>query len=438
MKIIKKLLSCSLFMQLLVIFFITGLTIFIVLAGSFKYIVSHNLKDTIQPHVEYYVKSLISDIGTPPNIERAKEIVDSTPLGIQIYGPGLQWSSFKPLKHQRKLEYISAEQPGVTYAKSDHDFYINVEKNEYKYTFKYSLFDEDTGHNPAGIAVLLAIVLIVLLCYLLIKRLFKPIKWIEEGTIQFSQGNFDHKIRIKNCDELGRLTHEINHMAQEIKKMLESKQQLLLAISHELRTPLTRTKLSLEFIEDGQIKSKISEDIHEIENLINDLLESERLSSDYCSLNLTNEPLEDTINQTINKYFQSHKSRIGFTTKSDSISATIDKLRVQLLLKNLINNALNYSKDKVEIEISTENNINNYQCIITISDSGIGIPPYALEHITEPFYRVDPSRHKDTGGHGLGLYLCELIVKAHKGRLVFESAEGKGTTVKIFLPVMLH
>ena len=437
MKIIKKFLSCSLFMQLLVIFLITGLMIFFVLAGSFKYVVSQNLKESFQPHVEYYVKSLISDIGTPPNIERAKEIVDSTPVGIKIHGPDLQWSSFKPIQRKHNLEYISAGQPGVSYAKSDHDFYINVEKEDYRYTFKYSLFDKHSGHNPAGIAVLLVIILLIFFCYLLIKRLFKPIKWIEEGTIQFSQGNFDHLIKVKNCDELGRLTNEINHMAQEIKKMLESKQQLLLAISHELRTPLTRTKLSLEFIEDSQIKSKISEDIYEIENLINDLLESERLSSDYCSLNLTNESIGSAINQTIDKYFQTQKNRISFASTPELISAPIDKLRVQLLLKNLITNALNYSEDKVEIKISTEIYSNKPECIITISDSGIGIPQDAIEHITEPFYRVDPSRHKDTGGHGLGLFLCQLIVKAHKGRIVFESVEGKGTNVRICLPISL-
>ena len=435
MKVVKKLLSCSLFMQLLVIFLITGLMIFLVLAGSFKYVVSQHLKESFQPHVEYYVKSLISDIGSPPSINRAQAIVDSTPVGIKISGTDIEWSSFVPLSHTNKLEYIPAEQPGVSYAKSDHDFYINVEKNGYKYTFRYSLLDKKAGHSPAGIAVILAIILIIFFCYLLIKRIFKPIKWIEEGTIQYSQGNFDHKISIKNCDELGRLTNEINHMATEIKKMLESKQQLLLAISHELRTPLTRTKLSLEFIEEEQIKSKISEDIDEIESLINDLLESERLSSDYCSLNLAEESIGAIIDQTINKYFQKQNSRISLITNSEPVFATIDKFRIQLLLKNIISNALLYSEDIVEIAISTENGLEKSHCNITITDKGIGIPPSAIEQITEPFFRVDPSRHKNTGGHGLGLYLCKLITKAHKGELAFNSVKGKGTRVKIFLPL---
>lgn len=435
MRTIKKLFSCSLFLQLLIIFLVTGILIFFILAGSFRYVVSQNIKESFQPHVEYYIKSIISDIGTPPNIDRAKEIVDSTPVEIQITGPETKWSSFEAATNTQKLKYIAAGKPGVSYARDNHDFFIRVKIKGYEYIFHYNFFNKSTEHNPAGIAVLLIIISIILICYLLVQRILKPIKWIEEGTVKFSQGDFDHEIEIKNCDELGRLTHEINHMAQEIKKMLESKQQMLLAISHELRTPLTRTKLSLEFIEEQGIKSKISEDIIEIEGLISDLLESERLSSNYCSLNLTQESIDTTISQTIEKYFFRQSNRISFTTSSTPLSVSIDKLRIQLLLKNIINNALIYSENNIEISINPHTDSINQQLSISITDSGIGIPKEAIKHLTEPFYRIDPSRQKDTGGHGLGLYLCELIVKAHKGKMIFDSIEGKGTTVTILLPV---
>lgn len=435
MKAIRRIFSCSLFLQLLIIFLVTGLLIFAILAGSFKHVVSRNIKESVQPHVEYYVRSLILDIGTPPNIDRAKEIVNSTPVEIQITGPETRWSSFETAANIPKLKYIAAEHHGVSYARYEHDFYIKVDIHNYQYIFKYNFFNKSTEHNPIGIAILLIIISIILICYLFIKRIFKPIKWIEEGTVKFSQGNFDHEIEVQDCNELGRLTYGVNHMAQEIKKMLESKQQLLLAISHELRTPLTRTKLSLEFIEEQDIKSKISEDIAEIEELINDLLESERLSSDYCSLNLSQESIDITISETIDKYFLSKKNRISYTKNSTPPSISIDKLRIQLLLKNIINNALIYSDNNIEISINQDTDKTNQQLSISITDSGIGIPKGAIKHLTEPFYRIDPSRQKDTGGHGLGLYLCELIVKAHKGVMIFDSSEGKGTTVTIYLPI---
>ncbi len=437
MKSLKNIIRYSLFMQLLIIFLITGFLIFSVLAVSFKYVVSQNIKESFQPHVAYYVKSIISDIGVPPNITRAKEIVKEIPVEIKITGAGLDWQSFQiSYDLNRQLKYISTDHPGVSFARKKHDVFIRVDSGEYHYLFKYDFMGEQTKHNFEGLMVLLVIILILITCYFAIKRIFRPINLIKDGAIQYSQGNFDHVISVRREDELGELTQRVNYMAQEIKKMLDSKQQLLLAISHELRTPLTRVKLSMEFIEEQRIKAKISDDIIEMESLINDLLESERLSSNYNSLNLSFESVDDIIIQLIPKYFSNESERIRVILGNTSQPISIDKIRIQLLLKNIINNALAYSDDEVTITTKIIHGSSNksYYSII-IADSGIGIPNNVIENITEPFFRVDPSRHRDTGGHGLGLYLAKLIISAHYGDINFASIDGQGTTVTINLPL---
>lgn len=434
MKSKKKRFSSSIFLQLLLIFLATGILIFLILAGSFRYIVSQNLKEYFQPHAEYYIKSIIRDIGTPPNISNAKKIADETKVDMQIVGPGINWSSYKSDINISKLKFISTEKPGVLFARHKHDFFIKIEIKEYKYLFHHNFFARSKANNPLGIAVLITIISIIIVCYFLLKRILKPIRWIEEGTIMFSQGQFDHKIQIRKDDELGRLTEKINHMAQEIKKMLESKRQLLLAISHELRTPITRTKLSLEFLEETAIKEKIAEDIDEMENLLADLLESEKLSSDYASLNLSEESIIAIIHRSIEKYFSNHKNRISLAPIPENIKACVDIFRIELLVKNIISNGLKYSNGSVEVSVIKITENNSPTCNITITDSGIGIPEKSISHITEPFYKVDKSRNSEAGGHGLGLYLCDLIVKAHKGRIEFDSIEGRGTTVNIYLP----
>jgi signal transduction histidine kinase len=138
--------------------------------------------------------------------------------------------------------------------------------------------------------------------------------------------------------------------------------------------------------------------------------------------------LNDLINEVALQY-----STVDLKINDDEIEINADKERLRLLLKNLIENAIKYSKNSSEpVSIKVVEKNNNVE--IFIHDKGEGIPDKELEFIFEPFYRVDKSRTKESGGFGLGLHLCKNIVEAHKGKITVQSKIGEGTTFNIILP----
>lgn len=270
--------------------------------------------------------------------------------------------------------------------------------------------------------------LIIYILFQIIRRILKPVNKLTDGVKKVSEGKFDQKIETKRTDELGTLIHAYNDMSHQVSNMIRSKEQLLLDVSHEMRSPLTRMKLSLEFIDDVKIRNNILDDVNDLDLMITELLESERMNSVYGGLNKSKMKLNDLINDVALQY-----SIVDLKTNSEEIEINADKERLRLLLKNLIENAIKYSENIDEF-VSVEVNDKNDHIEIIIQDKGEGIPDKELEFIFEPFYRVDKSRSKESGGFGLGLHLCKNIVEAHKGKISVQSKIGEGTTFRIILP----
>ena len=111
----------------------------------------------------------------------------------------------------------------------------------------------------------------------------------------------------------------------------------------------------------------------------------------------------------------------------------VDASRIKLLLKNLLDNALRHSPKDKAVTIRLNKTANEVE--LEVRDEGEGIEPEHLPHLTEPFYRVDPCRQRETGGYGLGLYLCRMIAEAHGGTLAISSQKQQGTTVTMSLPI---
>src|SRR5690606_4407565 len=113
-------------------------------------------------------------------------------------------------------------------------------------------------------------------------------------------------------------------------------------------------------------------------------------------------------------------------------SMQIDKLRIRLLFANIENNAIRHGRNR---PVTVTVNFTEDEAVLSIADQGEGISEEHLKHVREPFYRVDSARARHTGGFGLGLYLCNLIAEAHRGRMDIDSETGKGTRVTIYLPI---
>jgi signal transduction histidine kinase len=274
----------------------------------------------------------------------------------------------------------------------------------------------------------------LLLGYGAVSWLFKPIRSIRAGAEHIGRGNFDHRIKTIRHDQLGDLAAEINKLAADVQNMLDAKRALLLGISHELRTPLSRLRLLVEFVDDEEQQVELKSELLEMEKIIVSLLEAERLNSRHEPLSRSDVPVRALVDELVDDFFDRDRERIRVIDHSDGASANIDEARVSLLLKNLLGNALRYSPaNSGPVELTVE--AQGEELVLRVRDQGPGIPPEQADHIGEPFYRGDPSRTRDTGGTGLGLYLATLVAKAHGGSLELLDTGGQGACFEARLPL---
>jgi len=299
------------------------------------------------------------------------------------------------------------------------------------------LFVRETSFESNALKIVLSLISVItvfiLIFYVSIRKILHPVKKLSGGVENIRAGNLDYRIDSPGRDELGKLTIAFNKMAEELKKLLQSKEQLLLDVSHELRSPLTRMKVALACLPDTDMGSSIREDALEMETMITELLENARLSDQNTHLNLEPVPIAEFIRHLIN-HSSEYIKRVHLTNNSNINTIQCDPKQITVVLRNILNNSLKYSyydTDPVSINISTSNSMLQ----ISICDTGPGIPDKEIPFIFDPFYRVDKSRSKETGGYGLGLSLCKKIMEAHGGRIEARSKKGHGTTINLYFNI---
>ena len=284
------------------------------------------------------------------------------------------------------------------------------------------------------IELIIAITLLVfLICYGLVQRIFRPIKSIEEGATRIGQGELEHRINVKQKDELGSLAQKINQAASNTQETLEKIEAMGLAVSHELRSPLTRARLEVELLEDSKIKEDLLNEINAMETIITNLLDGEALESGNKKLQLEIFELNEMINQMMKKSGFLANSNIAFTPSENEADIEADKILFEVMIKNIMENAIRYNPPEGEpIELIIKYIDDVYE--IKIRDFGSGFSEEDITKVTEPFYRTDQSRSRQSGGFGLGLYLCKQIVKAHQGTISIENHEKTGAVVVLTIP----
>jgi signal transduction histidine kinase len=421
----------SLVFRLLFYFLLSMLTLAVILAGSFAKRLKPHVQNEILPNVERYIEYLIDDIGDPPDLSIAQQLADQLPFEVRIEGQGVDWTSSPKLKAIAGYEFEPAPHPYDNVYLSHHrrDQYLLIQKQGYQYLFAVDNSFRRGSERRHGVLFLL-LGSVLLLLYLLIRRMFKPIQAMSEQVGKIGAGDLTQDIETDGKGELGMLAEGINRMSAQIKVMLESKSALLLAISHELRSPITRMRVNLELLAESEIQQKLINDIREMETLIASILESEKLNAGHAPLMLSRCEMLGLVEEVI----KAHPCRNRIKTRLSPVELEIDQLRMKLLIKNLIDNACHYTiDDQEEVEISLSHDQKNVN--IEVRDRGVGIKTEDIPKVTEPFFRPDSSRQRDNGGYGLGLYLCKLIVDAHGGQIVIESEPGNGTKVIVILPL---
>ena len=424
----------SLFFRLFVIFSATVLVFFVIIVLSLRQIDRNWRAQRINPLPDFFLDNItliVDNIGMPPDLLRATQLSEELALTILIRSQHINWQSdeqsdidISDLSFLRDL----SDEAAVLQAGSEE--VIRVERGGYEYFFNRrtpTLSEYDMVVVYIGLT-LAAIVL--LLNYWMVRRLLEPVRQLREGAERICAGDLSYRVDSNRTDELGELTESVNHMADSLQSMLEAKRQLLLAISHELRTPITRAKLQLEFMDEGVIRTNLRDDIDEIDLLISDLIEAERLSNQHAALLAEHVDFATYIGLVLEPY-KSYLGGLSYVRPEQDASVSIDKLRTRLLLTNIVNNAIRHGEGSpITVTVSFSEN----EAMVEVVDKGEGIAPEHLEHLSEPFYRADSARQRHTGGFGLGLYLCRLIAEAHGGNLTISSVLGEGTRVKVHLP----
>lgn len=425
----------SLSLRLLLLFVIAGIVLGIVFQVVLGLAISSHIKARSTPHLKQYFSYIQQDLGFPPNIAKAKALTVQLPIDIHLSTPGEVWSSATDLPDLSHLyPYSDNEFPNqrVKIGFERGQTTVQIIEGDTQVILWTNPRKETQRSSQGLIFGLLFLLLILAILYWFIRRLFRPIQVIQQSVQKIGSGDLSQRIPTLRNDELGELAGDINHMADDIEQMLEAKRELLLAISHELRSPLTRAKISTALLEDSPTQADIARDLREMENMISELLEAERLKGQHQQLQKVNVSLNEIVMSVVDEYFPD--STVDLQLDDNLPLQSMDPMRIRLVVRNILDNALKHQTDASEpVQLSTSTEVSLTR--LTIRDHGKGIPKDHIPHLTEAFYRVDASRQRKTGGVGLGLYLVKRIMDAHQGQLDIDSEEGTGTTVTLSLPL---
>ena len=425
-KIIK-----SVFTKLLMIIIVTGIAINLVVAG-FLLAHRHMASRTIHQNIAHYLNYLLADLGDPPSLVRAQEIARKTFLEIHYEDPQQRWSTAqKPLEVSSGRFYVWKENPNIRFGRYHGRTLIEVHHGPGRFIFEFARpFDPEDEQLWVYLLLFVVLVMILTGAYLSMRKVLRPIKWLNEGVQEVSKGNLHHTVPLKKSDELRDLAEAFNAMTERIREMLKAKEQLLLDVSHEMRSPLARMKVALEFLPEGKSKNSIQSDLEEMEKMISDILDTARRYHVHGELKRQKINLIDLLHEIL-PVFEDQPPGVQTSDLPTSIEIDVDPEQIKTVLNNVVNNAIKYSQPESKaVQISCQRS--ESYVILRIQDDGIGIPEEELPFIFEPFYRVDKSRSKKTGGYGLGLSLCRTILEAHGGKIDIESKDGAGTTVSLY------
>ena len=266
-------------------------------------------------------------------------------------------------------------------------------------------------------------IIMVIISLIFLKNQTRPITNLARAAERFGKGEDIEEFKPSGALEIRQAGHEFDKMRKRIERHLNQRTEMLSGISHDLRTPLTRMKLQLAFLKDKDAVDKLTDDINEMEKMLNEYLQF--TSSSYVEKDeMFN--LSELIEEIIKKYNNKNIShnlipRIYVNGRKNLINRS---------LNNLIDNGLKYA-NKVEISLTKKNT----NLFIIIDDDGPGIPKKEHENVFKPFYKMDKGRNDSKSSVGLGLSIASDIIKSHGGNIMLEKSKFNGLRVKIFLPV---
>ena len=292
------------------------------------------------------------------------------------------------------------------------------------------------------LGALIAGAVAVVITLLASRRIVKPVELLTVAARQMEKGDLTTRVNVTSNDEIGQLAHAFNAMADGLAKQEQLRRNMVSDVAHELRTPLTNLRGYLEAAKDGLVQpdEALVDNLHEeamlLSRLVNDL--QELALAEAGQLHLEYQPVSvGDVAQALVEMLSPHASTRDISlvvhVPDDLPLAQADPHRVRQVLRNLLNNALDFTPQGGQVTVTAQPD--GKWMSVQVRDTGPGITPAHLPYVFERFYRADPSRTRATGGAGLGLAIVKQLVEAHGGRVWVESTPGAGATFGFTLPL---
>ena len=264
----------------------------------------------------------------------------------------------------------------------------------------------------------------------------KNVRILQDAVVHYTNGDFDHEIKLSAKDEYRDLANAIHLLADQHANLVEYQKNFIANISHDFRSPLTSIKGYAEAIKDGTIPYEIQGkylniilfETDRLANLTNDLLDLSNFENKGVHLSFTKFDITKMLKQsamTFEGKCSQKNLKIRLSFPENTLIVYADKGKIQQVVHNLIDNAIKFSHPDGIIYVSVMER--REKVLVSVRDTGIGIPKESISKVWERFYKTDLSRGKDKRGTGLGLSITKQIIAAHNENIKVSSTEGVGT-----------
>lgn len=295
---------------------------------------------------------------------------------------------------------------------------------------------------PGRLAVvgIISIVFAAIAGIILAGKISVPVKAATRAAKDIAQGNYNNRINTDICTmELSELGNAVNHMAESLDNQEMLRRRLTSDVAHELRTPVANVSSNIEAIIEGALEptnERLSSCYNELERVTGIITELEKLrqiEGENMILHIGHVDIYELAKE-VKLIFENEMSKknIRCDIIGEHIDVCVDKDKMSQVLNNLISNAVKYTDNYGNIQITVIQE--NENVVITVEDNGCGIDDNDIQYIFERFYRTDKSRNRSTGGAGIGLTITRAIVQLHGGTIHVESKKGVGSLFKVTIP----
>ena len=325
---------------------------------------------------------------------------------------------------------------------------------QYEMYIVFSLANEVQTLNLIDTYMLIAgfilLILITMITWVVLRQVVKPVREAARIATEFTLGDFRQRMKVTSQDEISRLGHAFNEMAQSLEQQIARlenlsrvQQRFVSDVSHELRTPLTTLRMASEVISDSResfdpIVARSTEllvaQLDRFERLLEDLLEVSRFDAEVAVLEAVDFDIVQLVNrcaEDLALVAKERKTQIYVKSAEPTIMIKADIRRVERILRNLFANAIDHAEE-VQIDVRIE--VSERDVAIGVRDYGVGLDEASLTRVFDRFWRADPSRARTRGGTGLGLSIALEDARLHNGELEVWGRPGRGAHFVVTLP----